>query len=185
MAENSEAAAVAAPTSPVMTPSAPPPAAPKSGFKKFVSTVTGMPMNEGSPRDELLLAQQGYKQETPRQFNVFTTIMVNISSRFRRCFRSRVASFCPMTKLYLCPCRSSVDVCVLLNIPLFGFVVNTGGFYTLNIIWWIVGFAMINLALSLAELCSAMPVMGSLYMFSYKLGGEKWGPFAAWVGFDL
>lgn len=27
----------------------------------------------------------------------------------------------------------------------------------------------------------AMPVMGSLYMFSYKLGGDKYGPFAAWM----
>ncbi|KAI9006969.1 amino acid permease-domain-containing protein [Hyaloraphidium curvatum] len=147
------ASSVEAPaTSNMAAAPAPPPPAAKGGVKKFFTTVLGLPETEGSPADELLLARQGYKQETPRQFNIFTTIMVNIS-----------------------------NVCVLLNIPLFGYVVATGGFYTLNIVWWIVSFCMLNLALSLSELCSAMPVMGSLYMFSFILGGEKYGPFAAWL----
>lgn len=66
--------------------------------------------------------------------------------------------FCESAKsqrnLHRTTLTASVQVCVLLNIPLFGFVVNTGGFYALNVVWWIVGFAMINLALTLAEYCS-------------------------------
>lgn len=36
-------------------------------------------------------------------------------------------------------------------------------------------------ALSLAELCSAIPSMGGLYSFALRLGGPAYGPYAAWT----
>ncbi|KAJ3339032.1 hypothetical protein HDU93_008783 [Gonapodya sp. JEL0774] len=47
--------------------------------------------------------------------------------------------------------------------------------------WLIGGFMGLNGAMVLAEICSAMPTAGGIYYWSAKLGGEKYGPFLAWM----
>ena len=50
-------------------------------------------------------------------------------------------------------------------------------------VWsWIVigGFSLI-LVSCLAEICCAYPTMGALYYYSFRLGGEEWGPFTSWM----
>jgi amino acid transporter len=47
--------------------------------------------------------------------------------------------------------------------------------------WVIIGVFSLFLVSSLAEICSAYPTMGALYYWSYRLGGDEWGPFCAWT----
>ena len=47
--------------------------------------------------------------------------------------------------------------------------------------WIVVGCVTIMVVSCLAEICCAYPTMGALYYWSYRLGGETWGPFFSWM----
>jgi amino acid transporter len=49
--------------------------------------------------------------------------------------------------------------------------------------WTMVGGLSTIVSLSMAEIAAAMPVAGGIYFWSYRLGGEKWGPFLSWVNY--
>lgn len=73
-------------------------------------------------------------------------------------------------------------ISVLLGcIPLYTFELQSGGPAIMFWSWIICGCFSFALVSSLAEICSAYPTMGALYYWSYRLGGEEWGPFASWI----
>lgn len=47
--------------------------------------------------------------------------------------------------------------------------------------WVIVGVMALNVAFVMAEIAAAYPTAGGIYFWSYRLGGQKWGPFLAWM----
>lgn len=47
--------------------------------------------------------------------------------------------------------------------------------------WWVAVTPIFCLALSIAELCSAMPTAGGFYYASALLAPTGYGPFAAWI----
>ncbi|KXS12905.1 amino acid transporter [Gonapodya prolifera JEL478] len=51
----------------------------------------------------------------------------------------------------------------------------------MSIGWFIISILTLGNAAAMAEICSTYPTAGGLYYWSAKLGGEKYGPFAAWV----
>ena len=73
-------------------------------------------------------------------------------------------------------------ISVLLGIlPLYDYSLATGG---PAVMFWsqiIVGVVSTVIVSVVGEISSSMPTMGCLYYFSYKLGGPRWGPFAAWI----
>ena len=63
----------------------------------------------------------------------------------------------------------------------FGIAYSNGG--PVSAIWgWIVVATMtMFVGLAMAEIVSALPSSGGPYFWASVLGGEKWGPFAAFV----
>jgi len=103
--------------------------------------------------DEYHLATLGYKQE------------------FVRClgfFESWAATFTSMNFV------SGIPV-------LFGFVMYTGGPQAAFANWTMVGGFSCVVSLVLAEIAAALPTAGGIYYWSYRLGGEEWGPFLSWM----
>lgn len=47
--------------------------------------------------------------------------------------------------------------------------------------WIVIGSFTLILVSCLAEISCAYPTMGALYYWSFRLGGEEWGPFASWM----
>jgi hypothetical protein len=45
----------------------------------------------------------------------------------------------------------------------------------------VVGGLSFIVSLVLAEIAAAFPTAGGIYFWSYRLGGEKWGPFLSWM----
>ncbi|KAK5717047.1 hypothetical protein LTR15_008935 [Elasticomyces elasticus] len=64
---------------------------------------------------------------------------------------------------------------------LFGWVMYTGGPTPAFANWTMIGGLSTIVSLSMAEIAAAMPVAGGIYFWSYRLGGEKWGPFLSWM----
>ena len=64
---------------------------------------------------------------------------------------------------------------------LFGWVMYTGGPTPALANWVMIGGLSTIVSLSMAEIAAAMPVAGGIYYWSYRLGGEKWGPFLSWM----
>ena len=64
---------------------------------------------------------------------------------------------------------------------LFYFVLYTGGPQAAFANWTMVGAFSIFVSLSMAEIAAALPTAGGIYYWSYRLGGEKWGPFLSWI----
>ena len=56
-----------------------------------------------------------------------------------------------------------------------------GGPISMTYGWLIAGFFTTFVASSMAEICSAYPTSGGLYFWSFRLAGNKWGPFASWI----
>ena len=103
--------------------------------------------------DEYHLATLGYKQE------------------FIRClglFESWAATFSSMNFI------SGIPV-------LFGWVMYTGGPEAAFANWTMVGGLSCIVSLVLAEIAAALPTAGGIYYWSYRLGGEEWGPFLSWM----
>lgn len=103
--------------------------------------------------DELRLASLGYKQEVKRVFSLYTNFGLAASM-----------------------------ISILLGvIPLYSFLLTTGGPAVMFWSWVIVGPFSLIVVLCLAEILCAYPTMGALYFWAYKLGGDTWGPFASWI----
>ncbi|PKY01517.1 amino acid permease [Aspergillus campestris IBT 28561] len=103
--------------------------------------------------DEAVITALGYKQEFKREFSLWST-------------------FC-------------VSFAVLGLLPSFASTLYYGMGYagTAGMVWgWIVAMVFIQcIAMSMAELCSAMPTSGGLYYAAAVLAPPGYGPFAAWI----
>ncbi|KAL8771101.1 MAG: hypothetical protein Q9209_003272 [Squamulea sp. 1 TL-2023] len=103
--------------------------------------------------DEEVLAALGYKPEFKRDFSLWT-------------------SFC-------------VSFAVLGLLPSFASTLYYGMGYagTPGMTWgWLIAMIFIQcVAMSMAELCSAMPTSGGLYYAAAVLAPPGWGPLAAWI----
>ncbi|CAG8890806.1 unnamed protein product [Penicillium egyptiacum] len=103
--------------------------------------------------DERVITALGYKQEFKREFSLWTT-------------------FC-------------VSFAVLGLLPSFASTLWYGMGYagTAGMVWgWIIAMMFIQcIAMSMAELCSAMPTSGGLYYAAAVLAPPGYGPFAAWI----
>lgn len=64
---------------------------------------------------------------------------------------------------------------------LFGFIMYTGGPTSAFTNWTMVGGLSVVVSLVMAEIAAALPTAGGIYFWSYRLGGEKWGPFLSWL----
>lgn len=64
---------------------------------------------------------------------------------------------------------------------LFGFIMYTGGPASAFTNWTMVGGLSVVVSLVMAEIAAALPTAGGIYFWSYRLGGEKWGPFLSWL----
>lgn len=103
--------------------------------------------------DERRLLQLGYKQEVKRIFSEFTNFGLAASM-----------------------------ISILLGIiPLYTYQLDTGGPVVMFWSWIIIGPFSFAMVMSLGEICCAFPTMGALYFWAFRLGGEKWGPFASWI----
>ncbi|KAJ5408084.1 hypothetical protein N7509_001967 [Penicillium cosmopolitanum] len=103
--------------------------------------------------DERVIMALGYKQEFKREFSLWTT-------------------FC-------------VSFAVLGLLPSFASTLYYGMGYagTAGMVWgWIIAMIFIQcIAMSMAELCSAMPTSGGLYYAAAVLAPPGYGPLAAWI----
>ncbi|KAK5055977.1 hypothetical protein LTR84_012527 [Exophiala bonariae] len=104
-------------------------------------------------QDEYHLATLGYKQVFHRSFGMF---------------ESWSATFSSMNFI------SGIPV-------LFGWIMYTGGPKAAFANWTMVGGFSCVVSLVLAELAAALPTTGGIYFWSYRLGGEKHGPFLSWM----
>ncbi|RVX66664.1 hypothetical protein B0A52_09477 [Exophiala mesophila] len=103
--------------------------------------------------DEFHLATLGYKQEFVRSLGFL---------------ESFAATFSTMNFI------SGIPV-------LFGFVMYTGGPKAAFANWTMVGGFSCIVSLVMAELGASLPTTGGIYFWSYRLGGEKYGPFLSWM----
>jgi amino acid transporter len=65
-------------------------------------------------------------------------------------------------------------------VALYGHGLRMGGPFEMAVGWPLVTFFTLTVAMSMAELASALPTSGSVYHWSSKLGGKSWGWFTAW-----
>ena len=103
-------------------------------------------------RDEQRLAELGYKQELSRAWSGFTNFAISftIISVLAGCFTN------------------------------FSFAWNAGGPAGIAIGWPVLCIFVFMVALSMAELTSAMPTAGGPYWWAAKLGGAGWSWFTGW-----
>ncbi len=102
--------------------------------------------------DERQLADLGYKQELSRAWSSFTNFAISftIISVLAGCFTN------------------------------FSFAWNAGGPLGISIGWPILCGFVLLVALSMAELTSAMPTAGGPYWWAARLGGKGWSWFTGW-----
>ncbi|KXN84940.1 hypothetical protein AN958_11882 [Leucoagaricus sp. SymC.cos] len=104
-------------------------------------------------RDDALLAKLGYKSEFRRDFSLLETIGFSFSI------------------MAVCASVSSA----------FSFPLVTAGHLGMTFGWLIPSLFVICIALSLAELTSAMPTSAGLYYFSAKLAPPGYAPLISWM----
>ncbi|MDE3180171.1 MAG: amino acid permease [Acidobacteriota bacterium] len=66
-------------------------------------------------------------------------------------------------------------------VTLFDYGLTMGGPLEMTLGWPIVTAGTLLVALSMAELCSALPTSGGMYHWSAELGGPMWAWFTAWL----
>ncbi|HYL97988.1 MAG TPA: amino acid permease, partial [Blastocatellia bacterium] len=66
-------------------------------------------------------------------------------------------------------------------VTLYGHGLTMGGPAEMAFGWPLVTIFTLTVALSMAELASALPTSGAMYHWSCKLGGKGWGWFTAWL----
>eukprot|EP00891_Asterochloris_glomerata_P001109 jgi/Astpho2/1109/e_gw1.00020.5.1_t len=111
------------------------------------------PSQTSTDSGEARLAALGYKQELSRGFSLWTNCAISFSI-----------------------------ISVLTGITgSYGIAYNNGG--PVSVVWgWVaVVFMTMFVALSMAEIVSALPSSGGPYFWASVLGGPTWGPFFAWV----
>ena len=75
-----------------------------------------------------------------------------------------------------------MDIDSVSGLPvLFGFIMYTGGPTSAFMNWILIGAMSVVVSLVMAEIAAALPTAGGIYFWSYRLGGEKWGPFLSWL----
>ncbi|KAK0610177.1 amino acid or gaba permease [Bombardia bombarda] len=104
-------------------------------------------------KDEAHLAGLGYRQEFFRKLGLF---------------ENWAATFLSMNFI------SGIPV-------LFGFAMYTGGPQAAFSNWTMVGGFSFIVSLVMSEIAAAFPTAGGIYFWSYRLGGERWGPFLSWM----
>jgi len=67
-------------------------------------------------------------------------------------------------------------------LPIFSFMIQSGGPVVMIWDWIIFGIFSIFTSIALGELSSLYPSMGATYVWSKVTGGPKWGNFASWIG---
>lgn len=103
--------------------------------------------------DDRRLASLGYKQEMKRVFSLYTNFGLSASM-----------------------------ISILLGvIPLYTFLLTTGGPAVMFWSWVIIGPFSFVIVLCLGEISCAYPTMGALYFWAFQLGGDEWGPFSSWI----
>lgn len=65
-------------------------------------------------------------------------------------------------------------------VTLYGYGLQMGGPAEMAFGWPLVTFFTLTVAMSMAELASALPTSGAMYHWSSMLGGKGWGWFTAW-----
>ncbi|KAI8466411.1 MAG: amino acid/polyamine transporter I [Monoraphidium minutum] len=107
----------------------------------------------GADADTQQLEQLGYKQELARHLNTFRNFAI--------CFS------------FLSPITGLTGT--------FSYTWLYGG--PLAIVWGWVLVTVMNLfmGLALSEMASAFPTAGGTFYWSGRMGGSRWGPFAAWI----
>lgn len=113
--------------------------------------VSGTAQNQG--HDEDRLAQFGYKQELRRDWGLAHNFGVSFSI-----------------------------ISVITGITtLFSYGLNTGGPGVMSVGWIVVSFCTMLVAISMAEIVSAIPTSGGPYFWAALLAPPRWSPFAAWL----
>ncbi|CAG8070865.1 unnamed protein product [Penicillium salamii] len=109
--------------------------------------------------DERVITALGYKQEFKREFSLWTTFCVSFAV------------------LGLLPSFASTLYYDVDSAQGMGYAGTAG------MVWgWIIAMIFIQcIAMSMAELCSAMPTSGGLYYAAAVLAPPGYGPFAAWI----
>ncbi|KAK3681271.1 amino acid/polyamine transporter I [Podospora appendiculata] len=111
------------------------------------------PPNSENALDEDRLAQFGYKQELKRDWGLAHNFGVSFSI-----------------------------ISVITGITtLFSYGLNTGGPAVMSIGWIVVSFFTILIAISMAEIVSAIPTSGGPYFWSAMLAPPRWSAFMAWT----
>ncbi len=105
-----------------------------------------------SQRDERDLERLGYAQELFRSIGGFSNFAISFSI-----------------------------ISILTGaVVLFDYGLAMGGPLEMSFGWPLVTGGTLLVALSMAELCSALPTAGGMYHWSAKLGGPTWAWFTAW-----
>src|SRR5215468_4420446 len=65
-------------------------------------------------------------------------------------------------------------------VTLYGHGLRMGGPFEMAVGWPLVTIFTLAVAMSMAELASALPTSGSVYHWASRLGGSGWGWFTAW-----
>jgi len=116
---------------------------------------------KASPRQEDLLAQKdarelahlGYAQELLRGMGGFSNFAISFSI-----------------------------ISILTGaVTLFDYGLNMGGPLEMTLGWPLATAGTLLVALSMGELCSALPTSGGMYHWSAELGGATWAWFTAWL----
>ena len=117
-------------------------------------SVTESTNREGSPvSDEQDLERLGYAQEFLRGFGGFSNFALSFTI-----------------------------ISILTGaVTLFDYGLSMGGPREMLLGWPLVSLGTLLVALSMAELCSALPTSGGMYHWSAELGGPTWAWFTAWL----
>ncbi|KAI1294353.1 amino acid/polyamine transporter I [Xylaria venustula] len=104
-------------------------------------------------QDENRLAQFGYEQELKRDWGLAHNFGVSFSI---------------------------ISVITGLT-TLFNYGLNTGGPAVMSIGWIVVAFFTLTVAISMAEIVSAIPTSGGPYFWAAMMAPRRWSAFAAWM----
>ncbi|KAF9088214.1 hypothetical protein BGX23_007554 [Mortierella sp. AD031] len=104
-------------------------------------------------QDRVILERLGYKQSLDRSLSAFSNFGVTFSC---------------------CSILAGLT-------PLYGDALQSGGPMSVIWGWLLVNFFTLMVGLSLAEICSAFPTSGGLYVWTTRLCSAAWAPIASWT----
>ncbi|KAG0290018.1 hypothetical protein BGZ97_006294 [Linnemannia gamsii] len=123
--------------------------------KSDIDDAGSMGSSSGSlyDQDRIILERLGYKQSLDRSLSAFSNFGVTFSC---------------------CSILAGLT-------PLYGEALQSGGPMTVIWGWLLVSFFTLMVGLSLAEICSAFPTSGGLYVWTTRLCSAAWAPIASWT----